>query len=248
MRLCGCGHLNVEHADFRKCKPPRPADVVLTDPRYNIGHDYGPSVCDNTSKNGYIGEMTDFIRWADANTEPDAHLFVIHYPRFFFEHGEKVMCETQWEYRQQIRWCYASNIGQSNRKWTTASREILWLSKGSPYFDPKGDPEPYRNPNDKRVRALIEAGSPGRAPYDWWPIELQKNVGRDYAGYSNQIPRPLLRRIILCASTLGGLVVDPFAGTGSALSVAEELGREAWGCDLNPGAPCFKSNRGENQP
>jgi DNA modification methylase len=222
--------------DFRGLRPPRPANLILTDPPYNIGHDYGP-VSDRLPEDSYLDMMAEFAQWAADNTRQDASLFVVHRPDFFFRHGATIFFPAGWQYQQLIRWCYPGNIGHSRNKFTTSSRDILWLTKGEPFFDSKADPEPYRNPGDKRVRALIESGSPGRSPYDWWVMDLQKNVGADHAGYSNQLPRPPLRRIILSASRPGDLVVDPFAGTGSTLSVAEELGREAWGCDANPCAP-----------
>lgn len=225
--------------DFRGLTPDRKANLILTDPRYNIGHDYGP-VDDNTTTEVYLQEMKDFAKWGNAKSADDASMMVIHYPGFFFDHGKEIFVEEGgWERRQQIRWCYSSNIGHSKRKWTTASREILWLTKGDPFFDPKADPEPYLNPKDKRVAALIEAGSVGRAAYDWWLFDLQKNVGADHAGYANQIPRPVLARAIACASQPGDLVVDPFGGTGSTRSVALEMNRDGWTCDLNPNAPCL---------
>jgi site-specific DNA-methyltransferase (adenine-specific) len=223
--------------DFRTLAPSRPASLVVTDPPYNIGHDYGP-VSDRLSQGDYLAKMEDLATWAFSRTLDDAHLFVVHYPEFFFANGWNVFVERGgWRAVERIAWVYPSNIGHSERRFTRASRDVWHFAKGEPFFDSKADPEPYKNPTDKRVRALIENGSKGRAPYDWWEIDLQKNVGADHAGYATQLPRPLLRRIILSATRPGELVVDPFAGTGSTISVANELGREGWGCDENPNAP-----------
>lgn len=231
------------NARFQETAPPFLAHAVVTDPPYNIGHDYGP-VSDRLPVQAYTELIREMALWALKVSRPDAHLFVIHYPRFFFEHG-RLFTDAGWEYRQQIRWCYPSNVGHSKRKFTTASREILWLTRGDPYIDPKADPEPYRNPTDKRIRSLIQNGNTGRAPYDWWEINLQKNVGQDHAGYANQIPRPLLRRIILCSTHPGDVVIDPFCGTGSTVRVANAVGRKGWGCDANPNlAAIWKHNTG----
>lgn len=221
---------------FQTARPPAKASLIVTDPPYNIGHDYGP-VSDRLSTTEYLEMMHDFAAWTFEHATKDATLYVVHYPRFF-EHGNDIFVNAGgWDIGQRIAWCYPSNIGHSRNAFTTSSRDIWRFTKGKPRFDAKADPEPYRNPTDKRVRKLIESGSPGRAPYDWWVFDLQKNVGKDHAGYANQLPRPLLRRLILTSSRAGEWVFDPFAGTGSTLKEAAHHGRHAYGCEANPQAP-----------
>ena len=95
--------------------------------------------------------------------------------------------------------------------------------------------QPYRNPTDRRIRKLIhEEGQIGTNLYNWWVVNLCKNVSRDKKEYSNQIPEELLERIILSTTNVGDLVADPFSGTFSTSRTAMKLGRRAWGCDLNP--------------
>ena len=69
--------------------------------------------------------------------------------------------------------------------------------------------------------------------YDWWQINLVKNVNQEKSDYSNQIPKVLLQRIIRSTTDVGDLVADPFSGTYSTMKAALETGRLAWGCDLN---------------
>jgi site-specific DNA-methyltransferase (adenine-specific) len=50
--------------------------------------------------------------------------------------------------------------------------------------------------------------------------------------------RPQTRPLVACgcpAPTRPGLVLDPFAGSGTTLRVARELGRDALGIELQPG-------------
>jgi site-specific DNA-methyltransferase (adenine-specific) len=49
----------------------------------------------------------------------------------------------------------------------------------------------------------------------------------------NQLPVPLVERIVLAASRPGDMVVDPFVGTGTAALAALKRGRRFWGCDLS---------------
>ena len=59
-------------------------------------------------------------------------------------------------------------------------------------------------------------------------------AGRMPARHPHQAPLPVLRAMIRAHSRPGDLVVDPFAGGASSLRIAVELGRSAWGCEINP--------------
>ena len=52
--------------------------------------------------------------------------------------------------------------------------------------------------------------------------------------HKQQSPIALLSRIILSSTLPGDLVLDPFAGTGTTLVVAEQLGRPSMGIEIDP--------------
>lgn len=52
--------------------------------------------------------------------------------------------------------------------------------------------------------------------------------------HKQQSPVQLLLRIVLSSSNPGDLALDPFAGTGTTLVVARQLGRAAVGVELSP--------------
>jgi len=55
---------------------------------------------------------------------------------------------------------------------------------------------------------------------------------REATGYPTQKPLKLLDRIVRASSLEGGLVVDPFCGSGTTLVAAARLGRRFVGCDI----------------
>ena len=72
----------------------------------------------------------------------------------------------------------------------------------------------------------------GAKPSDVWdiiPEDTQKRTGH-FAPY----PEDLCRIPILATCPLGGVVLDPFCGTGTTLSVAKDLGRAGIGIDISP--------------
>lgn len=54
------------------------------------------------------------------------------------------------------------------------------------------------------------------------------------AVHPTQKPLGILRPLIAYSVPPGGLVLDPFAGSGSTLLAARESGRKAEGCEINP--------------
>ncbi len=213
----------------------RPVKLFLTDPPYNIGHKYG-KVSDRLKEGEYREMIRKVMLSAYEVADDSSHFFMIHYPEAISGMWDILTKETGWEFKQWITWAYPSNIGMSKKTWTRASRTILWLVKreaGDPVFHPERIVRPYRNPWDKRVGELIKSGKRGCSLYDWWEINLTKNVNREKSDYSNQIPQTLLKRIIRSTTDVGDLVVDPFSGTYSTAKAALSTGRLGWGCDLN---------------
>ena len=219
----------------KKLSSEKKVKLFLTDPPYNIGHAYG-NVSDRLPKDEYHEMIKSVLLSAYEAADESAHFFMIHYPEAVAGMWNMITEETGWKFKQWLTWVYPSNIGMSNKRWTRASRTVLWLVKdegGDLPFHPNRIIRPYRNPWDKRVAQLIKDGKRGCSLYDWWEINLTKNVNKEKSDYSNQIPQTLLRRVIRSTTDVGDLVVDPFAGTFSTVKAALATGRLGWGCDMN---------------
>ena len=74
---------------------------------------------------------------------------------------------------------------------------------------------------------------PGVALQDLW-IDISPITARakERLGYPTQKPEALLERIISASSNDGDVVLDPFCGCGTAVAVAERLGRRWIGIDV----------------
>lgn len=82
----------------------------------------------------------------------------------------------------------------------------------------------------------------GRAKY-YYNLKAVENRQRDVVsvlvepgdnGHSATFPKKLIEPRILSSSPIGGIVLDPFCGTGRSLEVAVECNRNAVGFDLQP--------------
>jgi DNA modification methylase len=71
---------------------------------------------------------------------------------------------------------------------------------------------------------------------DVWKLPQIGPIGTERLGYPTQKPEALLERIIKASSNEGDLVLDAFCGCGTALVVAQKLGRRWIGIDISPSA------------
>ena len=72
---------------------------------------------------------------------------------------------------------------------------------------------------------------PGVPLQDLWD-DIPHASGNERLLYPTQKPEALLERIILASSNEGDVVLDPFCGCGTAVAVAERLGRKWVGIDV----------------
>jgi DNA modification methylase len=82
-----------------------------------------------------------------------------------------------------------------------------------------------------RKPGLTDEETLGPPLSDVWEIGVIAAKGKERLGYPTQKPEALLERIILAASNEGDVVLDPFCGSGTTLSVAQRLGRNWIGID-----------------
>jgi site-specific DNA-methyltransferase (adenine-specific) len=69
---------------------------------------------------------------------------------------------------------------------------------------------------------------------DAWEVGVIAAIGKERTGYPTQKPEALLERIVRASSREGDLVIDPFCGCGTTLSVADRFRRRWIGVDISP--------------
>jgi len=85
----------------------------------------------------------------------------------------------------------------------------------------------------KRIKSsTLEEESPGVPMGDVWDISIIAPMSKERLGYPTQKPEALLERVLLASSNPGQVVLDPFCGCGTAVAVAERLGRTWIGIDI----------------
>ena len=70
----------------------------------------------------------------------------------------------------------------------------------------------------------------------WTDISPLNSRARERLGYPTQKPEALLARIVAASSNQGDVILDPFCGCGTTVSVAQKMGRKWVGIDVSPTA------------
>lgn len=107
-------------------------------------------------------------------------------------------------------------------------------ARGGIYWSPTGNPR----------RMIYLEQSPGVPVQDvWMEFRDAHNQNVEVTGYPTEKNLGLLRRIVAASSDPGDLVMDAFAGSGTTLVAAEELGRRWIGVDASVHAVDTTINR-----
>ena len=167
--------------------------TIITDPPYNIDYEYN-EYNDNLTDEEYIELLSNF---------KGLKLAIIHYP----EETMKYFVPALGVPDEVNVWAYNSNLPGRQ------SRLVNYYNLQPDY---RKVLQPYKNPNDKRIKERIARGITGARSYDWFSdIQLVKNVSKSEYPHPCPVPVELMERIIKLTTNEGDLVVDPFAGSGS---------------------------------
>ncbi len=177
------------------------------------------------------------------------------------------MIEQGWILRNEIVWHKPNVMPQSSKdRFTVDFEKIFFLVKDRKYyfqqqFETLKNPERLKrrllNPlkihkqaesywfsadpavSGKRRLKILERGRNKRCV---WSIGTANFAGNHFAVY----PKKLVETPILAGCPAGGIVLDPFSGSGTTAVVAKKLRRNFIGIDLNPAYVRLARNRLKN--
>jgi len=154
-----------------------------------------------------------------------------------------------WYLRQDIIWHKPNPMPESVTDRCTKAHEYIFLMSKSPkyYYDHESIKEmansksegirfggnKYGDDNDPKY--ATKSGNVSKE-YDKankrsvWTVTTKPYEGAHFAVF----PTDLIEPCILAGAPVGGVVLDPFMGSGTTAQVAQSLGRQYLGCELNP--------------
>jgi DNA modification methylase len=158
-----------------------------------------------------------------------------------------------WYLRQDIIWHKPNPMPESVQDRCTKAHEYIFLmSKSQKYhYDHEaikeksihaGEQRSFNSPK-KAIRNVAGETSTGNEHPDALPVEVSEFKNKrsvwtvnpkPYEGAHFAVfPSDLIEPCILAGAPVGGIVLDPFMGSGTTGQVAQNLGRQYIGCELN---------------
>ena len=219
-------------------------DLIFADPPYNLSGNGLKWEGNKTGGDWYMvnehwdkmteSEYMQFTQqWISACARVLKNYGSIYIACSYHNIGEVLMVLKQLGYKinNVITW-YKTNAmpNMTKRVFTHSTEFVVWAVKGRGWrFDydtvKKINPDKQKNGKSKQMRDLWEL------PLVQGKERLRGTNGR--ALHPTQKPEEMLKRIILASSNQGGIVLDPFLGSGTTIYVAEKYGRAWIGIERN---------------
>jgi site-specific DNA-methyltransferase (adenine-specific) len=212
------------HGDCLKVMAGMPAssfDLVIADPPYNIGVDYGDgSKADR--RLDYPAWCRSWISQCWEVLNRTGSLWVISGQ----EHGADIdlaIREVGFKIRNRITWHETFGV-YCHGKFGRTSRPIFYAVKGSSFTF---NADAVRVPSARQSKYGDKRANPaGKIMGDVWEIpRVCGTFKQRVKGVPTQLPETLVERIILVSSVAGDNVLDPFAGSGTTVAVSQRLKR-----------------------
>jgi site-specific DNA-methyltransferase (adenine-specific) len=224
-------------------------DLAFADPPFNIGYDYDV-YHDKREREEYLDWTRRWMQAVCRVLKPTGTFWVAIGDEYAAE--IKLIAQDQLDLtcRSWVIWYYTFGVN-CKRKFSRSHAHLFYFVRDSADFT-FNDLE-IRVPSARQlVYADRRADPKGRLPDDTWILRPQDLPGgfapdqdtwyfprvagtfKERAGFHGcQMPEQLLGRIIRGCSNPGDWVLDPFAGSGTTLTVAKKLNRHWIGFELS---------------
>ena len=187
--------------------------VILTSPPYNVGLKYEGFI-DDIPHDEHVEFSKAWIKEAfRVAKEGSRGYFIVSDPMMWWI--RPLAEEIGWKFGQLLTWCKPNFAGKPHRisgDWNYMSETILLFRKG------------------KRTPMLEAPKSYSVNTHNWFRDVVPQSNFKEGRIHPAQLPVSLCFKIL--ARTPGDPVLDLFAGSGSVLVAAKQLGRRYVGFDI----------------
>ena len=229
--------------------PDRCVDMIFADPPYNMQLENALYRPDSTLVDGVDDEWDKFASFADYDSfcaawlkecrrvlKDTGTIWVIGSYHNIFRVGT-IMLNLGYWILNDVTWHKTNPMPNfMGTRFTNATETLLWCAKGK------------ENKKYTFNHQLMKRYNGGKQMTSVWRISLctgkERLKGEDgKKAHSTQKPEELLKRVILSSTKQGGIVLDPFFGTGTTGAAAKKLKRNYIGIEKEEAYIALAENR-----
>lgn len=233
------GGIELRHRDFltdAASLPDASIDLIVADPPYGLGKDYGND-SDKLQGDAHLAWTRQWLELAIPKLKPSGSLYVFctwqYAPEIFsfLKTRLTMINEIIWDRR-------VPSMGGTTRRFTSVHDNIGFFAVSKGYYF---DLDPVRIPYDAetkkaRSRKLFEGSKwleMGYNPKDVWSVSRLHRQHAERVNHPTQKPLELVERMVLSSCPPGGVVLDPFMGSGTTAVASARHGRRFIGYEIN---------------
>ena len=201
-------------------------DLIIADPPYNLGKDYGNNH-DVKGFDEYLDFSRTWLKHAHRILKPHGTIYVFMGFRFISYLYDILDRELGMFFNSWIVWHYTQGMGKT-KGFSPRHDDILMFTKSKKFIfnlDAIRVPQKYY-----RERNNMRGANSG----DVWQFSHVHYCNENRQNHPTQKPEGLIERMVLASSREGALVLDPFVGSGTTLRVCQQLNRRGCGIEINP--------------
>ncbi|MCA9009186.1 MAG: site-specific DNA-methyltransferase [Planctomycetaceae bacterium] len=226
-------------------------DLAFADPPFNIGYEYDQYE-DRLESEQYLDWCQLWLKEVVRLLKPDGTFWLAIGDEYAAELKVMMQRELGLTCRSWVIWYYTFGVNCTN-KFSRSHAHLFHMVKNPKQFTFNADDPAIRVPSARQLVYGDKRANPkGRLPDDTWilrPQDIPESFQADedtwyfpringtfkerQGWHGCQMPEQILGRIIRACSNEGELVLDPFTGSGTTLTVAKKLGRQFLGYELS---------------
>jgi site-specific DNA-methyltransferase (adenine-specific) len=241
------------HSDLLDILPRMPAafaDLIIIDPPYNLSKDFNgmkfkastdegyleylrswfPQVCRLLKPNGSLYLCGDWKSTSALQQVMSENLHVLNRITWQREKGRGAL--SNWKNGMEDIW-----FGVKDAKNYHFDVEAVKVKRKviAPYKE-NGQPKDWEETEDGNFRLTYPSNFWDDITIPYWSMP-------ENTDHPTQKPEKLIAKLILASCPKGGMVFDPFLGSGTSSVTAKKLGRHYCGVEVNEEYACWAEKR-----